>query len=337
MPRRSRTAAGVLAAAALLLAAGCGNDAGGGTGPQSKRPAAVKAAAKLNGADAPRVTEFPKVAGRTLQQVADGIGATGTRVGLAGTVYTKGANRLAFGVLDDTNKFVYGPTAVYFAQHPGDRARGPFVTPADVLVTEPAFRSRQAATETDPFAAIYHADVRFDKTGSWAILIVTRVGGRMVAATSQLKVRASSPVPAAGQKPPSISTDTVARAGSIQAVDTRRPTSDMHAVDFKDVVGKKPVALLFATPQLCQSRVCGPVVDIALQLEQRYGKQMQFIHQEVYVGNDISKGYRAPLKAFHLQTEPWLFTFDRRGRIAARLEGSFGLNEFEDAVKAALR
>ena len=30
-----------------------------------------------------------------------------------------------------------------------------------------------------------------------------------------------------------------------------------------EVVGKKPVALLFATPQLCQSRVCGPVVDIA--------------------------------------------------------------------------
>ena len=38
----------------------------------------------------------------------------------------------------------------------------------------------------------------------------------------------------------------------------------MHAKSFADVVGRKPVALLFATPQLCQSRVCGPVVDVAL-------------------------------------------------------------------------
>jgi hypothetical protein len=337
MARCPRPVAGAVAVALLLVASGCGNDAGGPTGPQSKRPAAVKAASRLNGADAPRAAEFPKVAGRTLQQVADGIGATGTRVGLAGTVYTTGTTRLAFGVLDDTNKFVYGPTAVYLAPSADHRARGPIVTPADVLVTEPAFRSQQAATETDPFAAIYHADVRLDKTGSWAILIVTKVGGRLLAAASQLKVTASSPIPAVGSKPPPISTDTVAKAGSIQAVDTRRPTSDMHTVDFKDVIGKKPVALLFATPQLCQSRVCGPVVDIALQLEQRYGKQMQFIHQEVYVDNEINKGYRAPLKAFHLQTEPWLFTFDRHGRIAARLEGSFGLDEFQDAVKAALR
>ena len=29
------------------------------------------------------------------------------------------------------------------------------------------------------------------------------------------------------------------------------------AVNFKDVVGKRPVALLIATPALCQSRVCG--------------------------------------------------------------------------------
>ena len=30
------------------------------------------------------------------------------------------------------------------------------------------------------------------------------------------------------------------------------------------------------------------------------------------------------MKAFHLQTEPWLFAINRRGIIAARLEGAFG-------------
>ena len=41
----------------------------------------------------------------------------------------------------------------------------------------------------------------------------------------------------------------------------------MHDVDFADVVGKKPTVLLFATPALCQSRVCGPVVDVAEQVK----------------------------------------------------------------------
>jgi len=103
------------------------------------------------------------------------------------------------------------------------------------------------------------------------------------------------------------------------------------------VLGKQPVVLLFATPQLCQSRVCGPVVDIELQLQARYGDRVAFIHQEVYVDNQVDKGLRKPLRDFHLQTEPWLFTFDRSGRVAARLEGSFGTRAFEQAITAALR
>ncbi|MGH2970417.1 MAG: hypothetical protein ACRDK0_15345 [Solirubrobacteraceae bacterium] len=63
---------------------------------------------------------------------------------------------------------------------------------------------------------------------------------------------------------------------------------------------------------------------------------MTFIHQEVYVDNQVDKGLREPLRAFGLQTEPCLFTVDRAGRVAARLEGSFGIAAFEHAVRAAL-
>ena len=86
----------------------------------------------------------------------------------------------------------------------------------------------------------------------------------------------------------------------------------MHA-DFSKVVGSKPVALMFATPQLCQSRVCGPVVDVALQLRAQYGDQVEFIHQEVYADNDPNKGLREPLQQFNLRTEPWLFVVGRDG------------------------
>jgi hypothetical protein len=110
----------------------------------------------------------------------------------------------------------------------------------------------------------------------------------------------------------------------------------MHKDSFDTLLGNKPVALLFSTPQLCQSRVCGPVTDIAVQLQAKYGDQIEFIHQEVYVDNDTNKGLRPSLAAFHLRTEPWLFVVDASGKITARLEGSFGVTAFENALKTAL-
>ena len=246
---------------------------------------------------------------------------------------------MAFGVIAEDGMPVYGPTAVYVAPEPGAPAEGPFVAPADVLMTEARYRSKQAATTEDPFVAVYGADVKFAGNGKYSVLSVTkRTEGGFVGATGEIDVstKDASPVPAVGEKAPKIHTDTLeTAAGDVSKIDTRQPPSDMHT-DFADVVGKKPVALLFATPQLCASRVCGPVTDIALQMQAKYGDQMTFIHQEVYVDNDVSKGLREPLKAFSLPSEPWLFVVDSSGTITARLEGSIGVGAFEDAVKSGL-
>ena len=162
----------------------------------------------------------------------------------------------------------------------------------------------------------------------------------MQAAPASVRVleRAEDEIPEVGEAAPRVQTDTLASAkGDEAAIDTRLPPApDLHRESFADVVGSKPVALLFATPQLCQSRVCGPVTDIALQLQASYGDRMTFIHQEVYVDNDPDKGLRQPLKQFNLRTEPWLFVVGRDGKVTARLEGSFGLKAFEQAINTAL-
>jgi hypothetical protein len=67
----------------------------------------------------------------------------------------------------------------------------------------------------------------------------------------------------------------------VATIDTRIPPDDMQRVDFATVLGRRPVALLFATPALCHSRVCGPVTDIMFQLEHEFGPRMTFIHNEV--------------------------------------------------------
>jgi hypothetical protein len=329
------------ALAALVLAVGgCGGDdggdGGGGSDPVAQVPTGLQE--KVRAAQDPQPSEFPKAGGKTLQALADEIGG-GPEMGLAGSVFLAGQkNRVAFGVIDDQSGFVYGKTALYVAKTPGSPAKGPYVAPADILVTEAPYRSQQAATEADPFAAVYAAEVPFPKPGRYVVMAVTIVGAKPVAAPGELEVisRKVDRIPEVGEPAPKVTTDTVASAGGdVEAIDTRRPTSDMHA-NFADEVGRKPIALLFATPQLCQSRVCGPVVDVGLQLRARYGDQVEFIHQEVYTDNDPNKGLRRPLQEFHLQTEPWLFVVGKDGKVTARLEGSFGLNAFEQALKTAL-
>ena len=324
----------------LLALVGCGGGEASSDNGVEQVPVEGGLREQIRAAQGVQASDFPDAGGRTLDDVAAEIRGGGTvEVGLASSVFTVGGGRLAFGVIDDGGQFVYGPTAVYVAPTPNSRAQGPFAAPADVLMTEPRYRSRQAAEETDPFAAVYQAQVPFRRKGSYSVLVVTRRGDGYVAAPAQVQVttKQADQIPDVGEPAPKVATDTLDSVkGNRDLLDTRVPPSEMHEQSFDKVVGSKPVALLFATPQLCQSRVCGPVTDVAVQLRAKYGDRMEFIHQEVYVDNDPNSGLRKPLEAFRLPTEPWLFVVDEKGRITARLEGSFGLTAFETAIKTAL-
>ena len=331
-----------LVLAALLAGAmvGCGGDDGSSEDPVSRVPEEGGLQEHVRAASKPDASIFPSAEGKTLNELAEEIKGGGTtEVGLATSVFTVGEDRLAFGMIDDQGQFVYGPTAVYMAPTPDDPAEGPFVAPADVLVTEGRYRSRQAAEESDPFAAVYEAQVEFDQKGRWAVLVVTQTGNTFVAAPTRVEVstKKADEIPDVGEPAPKVATDTLASVGgNEELLDTRTPPSDMHEHSLDEVLGSKPVALLFATPQLCQSRVCGPVTDVALQMKSKYGDDVEFIHQEVYVDNVPNAGLREPLQAFRLRTEPWLFVVGADGKITARLEGSFGLKAFEDALNTAL-
>ena len=148
--RRGRLATALLLAAGLV--AGCGGNSTRGN-PIEQVPEAGGVREKVRAASNPMASDFPAVNGRSLQELADQVGDPEPEVGLASSVFLVGSNRLAFGVIDPDGGFVYGKTAVYVAPTPGARANGPYPAPADVLVTEPPYRSKQAATEGDPFAA----------------------------------------------------------------------------------------------------------------------------------------------------------------------------------------
>ena len=99
-----------------------------------------------------------------------------------------------------------------------------------------------------------------------------------------------SDIPQVGDKAPSVHTPTVDDVGgNLAKIDTRQPPDTMHEDDLADVLGREPVVLVFATPALCKSRVCGPTADVAEQVKSEYGDQVSFIHQEIYTDNQIEK------------------------------------------------
>lgn len=327
----------------LLVLTACGST--------SEQPAedpiqAVPAAArdKVAAAQAVDPAKFPRPrAGQTIEDFAAQFdGRSGPQAISAVSVSRPPEDRIAFGLLDSEQKFSYAPTVIYLQRNGGGDIVGPIAAPADVLITQARFRSQQAATERDPFAAIYSAvKVPLPRPGIYNVLVVSDVNGRRTASGMALQAvsKAADRVPDVGEKAPVVQTDTRGTVkGDVALLDTRQPPApELGRQSFADVVGNKPVALLFASPQLCRSRVCGPVTDEMLQMKAKYGDKMVFIHQEAYVANDLGKGFRPPLTRYALPTEPWLFTVGRDGRIAARLEGSIGLNGFETAIKAALR
>jgi hypothetical protein len=141
-------------------------------------------------------------------------------------------------------------------------------------------------------------------------------------------------VPRPGERPPAIHTPTASDVGgNLEEITTRIPPDTQNRVDFADVLGEQPIALLFATPQFCESRVCGPVVDVAEQVKESYGDRVEFIHMEIFNENDPSKGVRPQVRAFHLPSEPWLFVIDRNGTVREAVEGAFGVDRMTAAVE----
>lgn len=331
----------VLLPVALLtwLLAGCGSDE---TAQDPIKSVDTSVRSQVSAAREVKATSFPEPgANQALEDFAEQFDTSqDVQAVAASSIFTPPSSRLAFGLLTGQQRFVYGHTVVYLQRRSGGPILGPIRAPADVLVTAPRYRSRQAAGEKDPFAAIYETTLPVRRPGVWNVLAVSQTAGKRIAAPMAIQVssRAADPIPDVGERPPKVQTDTLGSVkGNMGLLDTRVPPApELARKSFADVVGRRPVALLFATPQLCQSRVCGPVTDEMLQMKAKYGDRMTFIHQEVYEDNDPNKGLRDPLKAFKLPSEPWLFTVDADGRIAARLEGSIGHDDFEHAIQAAL-
>ena len=257
----------------------------------------------------------------------------------AGRVVDVGVNRIAFGVFDLGGEQVDdADIALYFASGPNGKAQGPFPARVESLKTPPAFRAKTTSEDPGAATSVYVVPrVEIKRRGELAMLAVIRRGGKLEGSRpASIVVGQFDAVPDVGDPAPRIHTPTADEVGDISEIETRIPPDSMHDTDYADVLGKEPILLVFATPQFCQTRVCGPTVDIVEEVKSRIGDEGAFIHMEVFEDNDPGKGVRPQLRAFSLVTEPWAFVIDRNGRIVARFEGAFGAGELTKAMEDAI-
>ena len=355
--RLSLAFACLLAVAAPL--AGCGGSgdgstsgSGGSGGSAESRPAPPKSA-------------FPSADGRTLRELIDQVADHPSElvVSPAAMVFYKGDNRYPFGVFEkDRSQVGAAEVALYFSHvptpEPGSKSKsgnkgqqakaeqqaldqpavGPFPAKIESLRTQPAFQAKTTVDDPDAASVVYSTQIDFPSEGEWRIAALVKEGDQIGATLLPSAVVGEfTNIPRPGQKAPKIHTPTPGDVGGdLSQITTRIPPDTQNRVDYAEALGKEPILLLFATPQFCQSRVCGPVVDVAEEAKQEYGDEAAFIHMEIYNDNDPSKDVRPQVRAFHLPTEPWLFAVNRHGVVSSVVEGAFGKELMDETVEKVI-
>jgi hypothetical protein len=310
--------------AAAAAASGCGGSGGEDRPPPQPEPTA-------------RPADFPAASGKSLNDLASMADGEGPVLAPSVSLLHKGANRFGFALYDTAKKQITGvQVALYTSRVDGSGLRGPYVARSESLAVKPQFQSQTVASDPTSAKSVYVADVPFKRNGKQAVIAMAKFDGRLLRSNPYgvNVTRPGSGPPEVGGRAVDVHTQTITDVGGdATQLDTRRPVAkDLLQDDLADVLGKRPVVITFATPLLCQSRVCGPVVDIVEQVKATAPKGVAFIHQEIYADNDVNKGLRPQVTQWRLRSEPWTFVIDRRGRITARFEGAFSPGELQRAV-----
>jgi hypothetical protein len=198
--------------------------------------------------------------------------------------------------------------------------------------------TRHVHHEVTDVRGVYVTMVTFEQPGPWGLEVLAKQGNgpaQVVRHTIDVLAVARTPVP--GTAAPRSHNLIASDVQALRQLDTSDPPDPrLHQVRIADAIAQgKPQVIVFATPEFCTSRVCGPVVDVVRTLLPAYGDRVAFTHQEIW--RDAGAREVFPTVAeWGLQTEPWIFVVDGKGIIRAKFEGLTTAWEIEAALKQIL-
>jgi hypothetical protein len=315
--RSAAWAAGALGASGLLAACGGGSGGSGGSGGQG-------------GTSGGQGQAGPAGSLRALAANAPQLSLLNAQSELP-----VGRNRFTFGLSSPDNQLVQGGTPqLWFAKDETGRALGPFRSRFLQMTAYDKTKDRSPRSELTGY---YVAEVELPTAGNWLAVALIDVNGQRAAGQGAIPVRPRV-VAQPGTKARSGPTPVATTPSALAKICTREPPCPLHYISLDQALRSgKPTVLTFATPLLCSSRMCGPVVDEQMVVFEKIGRsKANFIHVEIYPQRDTNKP--APLFIeWGFQSEPWLLVIDRAGTIRARLgEGPVVASEIETALQPLL-
>ncbi|MBV9934358.1 MAG: thioredoxin family protein [Actinobacteria bacterium] len=244
-----------------------------------------------------------------------------------------GKSRFVFGLIPQGGKpKVGGAPLVYVAKKPSDaHPLGPF------HATWQAFSAPKGdAQGVPPFPGFFVTEVDIPTAGYWGFLATDTDNGTPIGGSAGMQVKDQVSA-AIGSKAISEPTPVATTPEEAAKIDTREPPSPMHYISLDAALQNgKPTVLVFATPLLCQSRLCGPVVDEALSVYDQVGvAKANFVDVEIYPERDANKPTEAFTK-WGFQSEPWVLVIDKDGVIRGRFEGPSTAGEISAALQPLL-
>jgi hypothetical protein len=187
---------------------------------------------------------------------------------------------------------------------------------------------------------IYTAKVDFPEPGDWGVEIKVEADKPSKVSKTLLprfNVVTKGSTPAVGSPAPKSKNLTADDVPNISQIDSSsKPSRDMHTSTIAAAIAAgKPALVLFAVPGFCESRLCGPEIEIMRKIYPKYKDKVEFIHVEFY--KNPGNPSRIPADAvaeWGLRSEPWFFAIDNKGNIASKYEGPVSMAELEEALQA---
>jgi hypothetical protein len=316
---RGALAAG--AGSAALYAIGCSSGSGG-----SKSPTPAQTSTAVSA-----------------QQTADaGANPAGLKPSLLTTEFVAGQdNRFVVGLLNAQNQLVKDAGVhMRFFTLAEDGVTGTFRGEGDGTYIElnvPGAHEHDKSVgdaASDDTVSFYVANTPFDVAGQWGVEITATPnnGSTPSQVRAPFTVLSVSQSPALGSMPPASKNDTSATNPDASSLCSRLPACPLHDTVIADVLGKgRPLVVQFSTPAFCQTRFCGPVLEVLLQQAPAYRDAIDFVHIEVWQDFQLQK-YRPAVQEWDLPGEPYTFFMDPSGKVVGKLEAIFSQDELKSAL-----
>lgn len=143
-----------------------------------------------------------------------------------------------------------------------------------------------------------------------------------------------------GDQMPALQTPTVDDPQGVTPICTREPDCDLHGRTVAEALAAgEPFALLVATPAFCQTVICGPVLDVLLDVLPDVAG-VSAVHAEVYADPEsmpsppTEDDFAPVVGDLGLAFEPVLYTVGADGIVRERLDYIFGEAEIRRALEA---